>query len=88
VGKNNWKILIMTTQEKISSIIADEWNNYKGRLLQAKLLEHAETRKELGDDMFLLYLEQQKAINPRPRYKVPKEIINLLSNELQQTVPM
>lgn len=78
----------MTTQEKISAIITDEWNDYKGKAYQSILLQHAETRKELGDDMFLLYLEQQKAINPRPRYKVPKEIFNLLSDELQQTIPM
>lgn len=79
----------MNTQEKISTLIADEWNNYKGKFYQEILLQHAEMRKEVGDDMFLLYLEQQKAINPKPKFKLPEiksdstakeKSINLLSS--------
>lgn len=69
----------MTTQQKISEIISTEWNNYLGYLFQQKLFEHAELRKEIGDDMFLLYLEQQRKLNPRPKFEVPNELKHLIN---------
>jgi len=58
----------LETQEKISSIIVSRYNNYNGRLLKPLSKVHSLLRMELGDEKFLLFLEEQERITPAPKY--------------------
>jgi len=58
----------LQTQEKISAIITEQYNNYNGRLLKTLSKIHRLLRNRLGDEGFLLFLEEQKNTNPQPKY--------------------
>lgn len=60
----------MTTKEEINLIVSREYNDYRGRMMTPMMLNHAEMRKELGDEYFLLYLKKEVAENPRPVFEL------------------
>lgn len=58
----------MTTAEKISEIIKDQYGNYQGRLVAPLGMLHARLRRIWGDEKFLEFLEERKRENPCPIY--------------------
>ena len=60
----------METQQEIESIIASEYNHYRGSMMKAMEHNHSVIRKTLGDEQFLIYLKQQLVQNPRPVFEI------------------
>jgi len=67
----------MTTQEKINKIHHEYYNNFNGSLLYVNKNLHSELRNFLGDDEYLIYLENIIKENPKPIYKIPDGFYNM-----------
>lgn len=62
-----------STADKIDEIIADQYNDFKGRIFSSMQPMHLQMREILGDEKYLEYLEKSKLDNPKPVYTVPEE---------------
>lgn len=60
----------MTNQQEIESIVASEYNYYRGSMMKAMEHNHSLIRKNIGDELFLIYLKQQLVQNPRPVFEI------------------
>lgn len=61
----------MTTQEKIDKLLTERYNNFRGDLWGGLKALHEFILKTKGDEAYLKFIEEQEALNPRPKYHHP-----------------
>lgn len=63
-----------TIHQQIEEIIERQYHGYRGNAMHLVGIAHKLLRQQIGDYLFLAYLEKQERDNPRPVYDLPEHL--------------
>ena len=70
-----------TIQQQINEIVERQYNGYRGNAMRLMGIAHKLLRQQIGDYLFLAYLEKQERDNPKPVYNLPEGCVERFFND-------